>query len=246
MTVSEQAVTYRIWAVDNVVYGPVDLSTLIDWARDERVTSDTWVFTDTEPGWRRAGEIVSLATAVDWSSRSTEMPDGGRVATQPTAAMSLKPGTLRRIKIFGTFSDEQLGHFLDFMEVIKVRQFTELVRAGSPGDAMYLVLEGELRVRLQIDNTETILATMGTGEFFGEIALFDHGPRSADVVANQDSTLLKIGVAAVQKLMQEKPDIAAPFLWAIGKTLAARIRQDNKRHQTSMIMARAVRAGNAG
>jgi CRP-like cAMP-binding protein len=106
---------------------------------------------------------------------------------------------------------------------------------------MYLILDGELRARLPIGQGETTLATLGTGEFFGEIALFDHGMRSADVVANVDSTLLKIGVAAVQKLMQERPDTAAPFLWAIGKTLAARIRQDNKRHQTSFLMAKAAR-----
>jgi CRP-like cAMP-binding protein len=104
-----------------------------------------------------------------------------------------------------------------------------------------LILDGELRVRLMAGDAETTLATLEAGECFGEIALFDHGMRSADVVANKDSTLLRIGVGAVQKLAQDQPQIATPFLWALGRTLAARIRQDNKRHQTAFLMAKAVR-----
>jgi hypothetical protein len=233
---------FRIWAVDNIVYGPVDLPTLIAWARDERVTADTWVFSDADPGWRRAGEISSLAGAVNWTTHGTEnIPGDARVTSQSTADAGLKPGALRRIKIFAVLSDEQLARFLQLMEVVQVRQFTELVRAGSPGDAMYLILDGELRARLMAGDTETTLATLGTGEFFGEMALFDHGLRSADVVANKNSTLLRIGAGAVQKLVQDHPETAAPFLWAIGKTLAARIRQDNKRHQTAFLLARAAR-----
>ena len=70
--------------------------------------------------------------------------------------------------------------------------------------------------------------------------MFDHGPRSADVIANQDSTLLKISSAAFEKLIREAPELAAPFLFAVGKTLAARIRADNKRFGDSLAFARAA------
>ena len=56
---------------------------------------------------------------------------------------------------------------------------------------------------LQGSSPETILATLGTGEFFGDIAIFDQGPRSADVVANRDSTLGKITVENFPQLAQE-------------------------------------------
>ena len=105
---------------------------------------------------------------------------------------------------------------------------------------MYLILDGELRVRMMLGGKETILTTLGIGEFFGEISLFDHGPRSADVVANKDSTLLKISAAAFENLTQQAPELAAPFLIAVGKTLAARIRADNKRFGDSLAFARAA------
>ena len=63
--------------------------------------------------------------------------------------------------------------------------------------------------------------------------------RSADVVANQDSKLLKIGAAAFQKLQTEAPDLAAPFLFAMGRTLTSRIRADNKRYRDAINFARA-------
>jgi CRP-like cAMP-binding protein len=145
---------------------------------------------------------------------------------------------LRRVKIFADLSDQQLERFVQFMEVRPVRQWTEIVKQGEHGDAMYLVLEGELRVRMMIAGKETILVTLNAGEFFGEISLFDHGPRSADVVANQDSVLLKVSAAGFQKLLTDAPDLAAPFLFSMGKTLTARIRADNKRYRDSINFAR--------
>jgi CRP-like cAMP-binding protein len=81
---------------------------------------------------------------------------------------------------------------------------------------------------------------LGAGECFGEIALFDQGPRSADVVANKESVLLKVSSDAFDKLRREAPELSAPILFAISKTLAARIRADNKRIKDSVNFARAA------
>ena len=105
---------------------------------------------------------------------------------------------------------------------------------------MYLVLEGELRVRLMINGKETILATLGPGECFGEIALFGQGPRSADVLANRESVLPKISSEAFDKLRYEAADLAAPILFSISRTLAARVRADHKRIKDSVSFARAA------
>ena len=83
--------------------------------------------------------------------------------------------------------------------------------------------------RLVADEKETILATFTAGEFFGDMALFDQGTRSADVVANVDSTLLKLSSASFERLVKEAPALATPFLQSAARTLAARIRVDNKR-----------------
>ena len=156
---------------------------------------------------------------------------------QPGALGSVKgidPRAMRRVKILATMNDDQLLKFAEFMEVEKIPQWSVIVKQGDPGDTMYLILDGELRVRIHVMGKETILATLGVGEFFGDISLFDHGPRSADVVANADSVVLKITATAFDELAKAAPELATPFLRAIGQTLSARIRADNKRAGDAM------------
>jgi CRP-like cAMP-binding protein len=112
---------------------------------------------------------------------------------------------------------------------MSVLQWAVVCRQGETGDGMYLVLGGELRARLMAGDQETILATFEAGDFFGDMSLFDQGPRSADVLANTDSLLIKMTVASFERLIREAPARATPFLQASARTLAARIRADNKR-----------------
>jgi hypothetical protein len=231
---NEQAAGYKIWGADNVVYGPVELPTLVTWIQEERVLADTWVYKEADDTWKKAAQYEELS--LFFRSR----PTGNTTAFATGKAAALKPGALRRVKIFAGMSDAQLARFVAYMHVQEVRQWSEIVRQNSPGDAMYLLLEGEARVRLRIHGREKTLVTLAPGEFFGEIALFDHGPRSADVVANQDCVLLKISAGSFQRLVSEAPDLAAPFLFAIGKTLTARIRADNKRYQDSIAFRQAA------
>jgi hypothetical protein len=227
---------FKIWAVDNQVYGPVELPMLIGWVKEERVLAHTWVFSEHEEAWRKAAKVPELQMFF----RKKGAPSAGADAAMAGAGPVIKPGTLRRVKIFAEMSDEQLERFMNYMETMQVRQWTEIVKQGQHGDAMFLLLEGELRVRMMIDGKESVLVTLNPGEFFGEISLFDQGPRSADVVANKDSILLKISDQSLQKLLAEAPDLAAPFLFAMSRTLMARIRADNKRYRDSVQFARAA------
>ena len=143
------------------------------------------------------------------------------------------------MKILAEMGDEDLARFLTFMDVQTARQWSTIVRQGERGDSMFLVLEGEVRVRLLIDNKETTLVTLAAGDFFGEVSLFDQGPRSADVIANTDVVLLKISHKAFANISQTAPELAAPILIGIGKTLTARIRADNKRFRDTLVLARA-------
>jgi CRP-like cAMP-binding protein len=211
---------YFIWGVDNSPYGPVELPVLIDWINDERVVSDTWIFARDVGNWQRAAEIPELKT--HFSLKLTAVPE-------TISRVGIKPGSLRRIKILADLKDAQLAHLAEYMELQEVTQWSVLFKQGDTSDSMFLVLGGELRARTMIGGKETLLATFSPGDFFGDMALFDHGPRSADVVANTDSTLLKISAISFDRLTREAPALATPFLQATARTLSARIRADNKR-----------------
>jgi CRP-like cAMP-binding protein len=220
MESQESINNYFIWGIDDSPYGPVELSMLVDWINDGRVLAGTWVFARGAGNWQKASEIPELEN--HFGPKNETVPE-------TSSRAGLTPGSLRRIKILADLKDAQLSHLSDFMEPQKVPQWSVLFNQGDAGDAMYLVLAGEMRARMMIGGRETILATFEPGDFFGDMALFDNGPRSADVVANANSVLLKISTINFNRLTREAPALATPFLQATARTLSARIRADNKR-----------------
>jgi CRP-like cAMP-binding protein len=91
-----------------------------------------------------------------------------------------------------------------------------IVRAGDPGNAFYVVLDGEVRVELPSGRSVGLEA----GDYFGEMALLDGAPRSADITAADDVIVMVIGRAAFAKLLRREPQMAAVLL----RTLARRLR----------------------
>jgi CRP-like cAMP-binding protein len=230
---------FRIWGIDDVIYGPVDLPTLTGWVQEDRVTADTWIFDSERDQWKKAKKVPALASFFDETTvrvKSQAAYDTDLISKTP----NLKPGTLRRVKVFAGLADEQLTRLVKYMELIEAKPFQQIVRHGTPGDAMFLILQGEVRVRMMVEGKESIIATLNSGDFFGEIALFDHGPRSADVITNTEAILLRFAAAAFEKVTRSEPELAAPFLLAMGKTLASRIRADNKRFRETIAFARTV------
>jgi len=225
---------FIVWGIDQTAYGPVELPTLVSWVKDDRVTADTWVYVAKNSAWLKADQVPELQM---FFRRKVGQAGTGVSVESPRG---LDPRALRRVKILANMSDAQLERFAEFMEVEKVPQWSTVVQQGDYGDTMYFILEGELRVRINVMGKETILATLGAGDFFGDIALFDQGPRSADVVANANSVVVKISSRAFNELAKAAPEIATPFLLAIGRTLTARIRADNKRYGDSVKLSRAA------
>lgn len=212
----ENQASYYIWGIDNSPYGPVQLPLLLEWINEGRVLADTWVYEGNAGAWGKASQFPELQQHLG-------------AARESNTSVGLTPGLLRRIKILANLKDAQLAHLADFIELEEAPQHSVVFHQGDVGDAMYLVLSGELRARVVVAGMESLLATFSAGDFFGDMALFDNGPRSADVVANADSTLLKISAANFYRLIREAPALATPFLQATARTLSSRIRADNRR-----------------
>jgi hypothetical protein len=222
------AVLFRTWGDDNIAYGPVELPPLVNWIREGRVSRNTWVFREDKDEWVRACDIPELKVLF----KSKPAPG----AAGP--AHGIAPGSLRRLKLFADMDEQQLSSFLNYMEVLKLMGNAVVFEKGESGDSMFLVLQGEVRARVMIGGHESTLATMGVGECFGELAVIDQSTRSADVLANTESVLLKISASALKRLFAEAPALAAPFLLALNKTITTRVRTLTKRYEDSLLFAR--------
>jgi len=217
--------TYKIWACDNQVYGPIDLSTLTEWVKEGRVLASSWIFLEGHNEWRHAKKIGPL---------SSIFPVGEETAfLQQRAAEGggMTPQELRQVPVLSSLSNAALAQVIRFGQLHCFEAGGPVIKKGEPGDALFFVLSGGLRARLRIGMDDQTLAQIGVGEVFGEMAMFTQSPRSADVVAEEPTRLLRLGTDAFRQLIDENPEAAAPMLFAMARVMADRIKQDNWRFQ---------------
>jgi CRP-like cAMP-binding protein len=228
---------YQVWGADHIAYGPVELPGLVTWVKQGKATANSWVFREKDGAWLRAADLPELKVLF-----KSKLPPGAAASAD---SLGIQPGALRRIKMLADVEERLLASLLTYLEVVKVAAFGVVVKKGDHGDALFMVLEGELRARVMIGGKETTLATMGVGECFGELAVVDQGPRSADVIANQPSVLIKVSEGALRKMFAEAPALAAPFMLALTRVIAQRIRVMTKRYEDTIQFSRAAGSADA-
>jgi cAMP-binding proteins - catabolite gene activator and regulatory subunit of cAMP-dependent protein kinases len=96
-----------------------------------------------------------------------------------------------------------------------------LFSQGEESSDLYVVMDGRIAISTRsTDGRESMVAVLENGSLFGEMGLFDGGPRSAEARALSDTTLIEIAFDDVRAAVQERPEV----LWAIVRLLAQRIR----------------------
>lgn len=142
---------------------------------------------------------------------------------------------LRDKVLFAEFTDVEMDEFLDLLDPEEYASGATVVKQDESGDCMYIVVRGRAKVVHHKEGHHIDLATLESGDFFGEIALVDRGPRSADVIATEECTLLKVTQAAIAALAGVYPTAAFKFLIALGRIMVERLRQSNQRYVDSLL-----------
>ena len=215
---------FRVRDSDNMVYGPVDLSALIQWVQEKRVLPETLIHVESESGWYQAQDYAPLQKHLSYQPK----PAPGAVHLDQTVDIS--PEELRQFPIFSNLSYKQLQQLAALGYSFEVAPGRLVVKQGEPCDAIYFVLSGALRVRLLVGvKDETTLRRISGGEFFGEVGMFLQSTRMADVVADTRARLLRISSNAFQKLIKETPELSAPLLFSLAATMAQHMTEDHQR-----------------
>ena len=127
--------------------------------------------------------------------------------------------------LFAGMDEESSRALIDSMTVLDVTRGDVLFHEGEPGDRLYLVREGKIKLgRRSNDGRENLLAVLGPGEMFGELSLFDPGPRTATATVVADAVVLELGHRDLIAWLSDKPTVAEPLLQA----LARRLRRTNE------------------
>jgi cAMP-binding proteins - catabolite gene activator and regulatory subunit of cAMP-dependent protein kinases len=116
---------------------------------------------------------------------------------------------LRKAGLFQGVDPEDAEALSEQFEIFEAPRGTILFHEGEPGDSLYIVLGGKVKLgRRSSDGRENLVAIMGPADQFGELSIFDPGPRTATATVVTDARLARLPKPALQKWVQERPQIA--------------------------------------
>lgn len=132
--------------------------------------------------------------------------------------------TLARASIFEEIAPDAVDALARHLQRVSFPRRRTVFVEGEPGDDLYVIVSGSVKIRHQTaDGRETVFAVLGPGDVFGELALFDPGPRTSTVITLTDVETVRMDRRALRTWIQERPEIAEQLL----RVLARRLRHTN-------------------
>lgn len=154
------------------------------------------------------------------STRTRSFQDLPALADRAVELLTRQSGPLP-----GVAADEARA-LLSYLRVVSVPRGTALMVEGDQLHTghLLLVLEGQVGVESQVGQDKVEMAILGPGELIGEVSLLDGGPRTASCSAMTDVQAAALGRLGLQRLMEERPVVAAHLMIFIGQRVAERLR----------------------
>ena len=158
--------------------------------------------------------------AIDRSELSRAARTAGQAVADDAAP---KPGrlwaeVLAKVPLFVDVSARHVRKIAALGSAVSFNPKTRIISAGDPGDAFYVLLVGRAEVQRGRGRPKI---EIGSGAYFGEMALLDGAPRSATVVAKSETICLMLARKKFEKVLKDEPAVA----YALLRTLAARLRE---------------------
>ena len=139
--------------------------------------------------------------------------------------MSLDNQFISRVPLFTGLNEHQFAALAARTNHISLRRGEVLFEEGEPGDRLYIITEGKIKLgHSSSDGRESLLAILGPGEIIGELTLFDPGPRSTTATAVSSASLLSLDHADLVAVLDTSPEVAKHML----RALAQRLRRTNE------------------
>lgn len=163
--------------------------------------------------------MPTLESAIEW----VEGRLLGDLEQPPAEAAPLE---LHEMELFQGRKDETLVDLEACMEKRSWKAGESIFRRGDPGDMIYLIRSGEVRLMVSVGGSAQLhhTATFGRGDFFGGLSFLDCRPRDNDAIAEQETQMFVLSLEKFNQLAEEHKRIAFIMLSAIARTLAIRLR----------------------
>ena len=163
--------------------------------------------------------MPTLEAAIEWV-------EDRLVGEQDVPAPELPPLQLQEMELFQGRKDATLIDLETCMEKRSWKAGQTIYARGDPGNEIYLIRNGEVRLMARLGNRAELhhIASFGRGDFFGGLAFLDNRPHDNDAVAYRDTEMFVLTLDAFNQLAEGHKRIAFILLSAIARTLAIRLR----------------------
>ncbi|MGF1465209.1 MAG: Stp1/IreP family PP2C-type Ser/Thr phosphatase [Sandaracinaceae bacterium] len=153
-----------------------------------------------------------------------KVPDADSGVDRLAKEVNLKLEVLHKMPLFRHLTYQELVRLLNITQVKTFEPDDPVVQEGDEGDELFIVLSGQVRVH----SGDALLTHLGPGQHFGEMALVDKAPRSANVSADAPSKLLSIRRRDFFDIIRKDHAIAVKLLWSFLGVLTERLRTTNR------------------
>ena len=144
-----------------------------------------------------------------------------KAVQRPVTAEEQIADRLSAVDVFAPLSTEELRQLATATVGHVFAPSETLIRAGDEGSSMFVVHNGRVAVQVADKSGPRTVAVLTEGNFFGEMALFTGEPRTASVVAVEETEVLEIGHAAMKHIFETNPSLAESISWTIAERQAA-------------------------
>ncbi len=145
---------------------------------------------------------------------------------------------IRQSRIFADLEDDELTRVAEICKEQQFKSGKTIFKEGEPGNRLYLVAEGEVRISRQVPGSgEEALTVLKPGACFGEMAVFDRSERSTDAIANTDCRLVTITRSDFEILLDFNQEMGFKILWSVVRLLCDRLRQTNDNLRSFLAMS---------
>ena len=148
-------------------------------------------------------------------------------------------GVLKKVALFEGLTQGQLAKVVQIGHSRDYPAGAFLFREGEAGQEMFVIEKGKVRISKTVPGIgEEALAILETGQYFGEMAVIEDSPRSADAIAHISCTVWVIERSKLDQLMFTDKDLAYVLLWTFVRTLSERLRETNDKIKSFFAISR--------
>ena len=127
---------------------------------------------------------------------------------------------LARTSLFKGLDEAHLARLAEGAVLRSYKKGSVIFHEGDPGDSLYVVVSGSLKIFLTSrEGAELLLTRLSVGETFGELALIDGGGRSASVEALEETELLRLSRPTLLEILRDEPQVTEPLLTNLGRII---------------------------